>query len=318
MVKAFTLSLSELQFVGNDLVRPASLVAEKDGTLWIADGDQGGVTRLNPDGTQALIGKLGGQTNGLAMDRQGDLLAAHSGALYLIDRQGRHERLLDKLDDEPLGPVIGVCLDRRERAWITVATRARSWFASVAQHRPDGYVILLDAGGPRIVADGLLLAGDVCLDGAEAYLYVAETMARRIVRFPIRPEGGLGERETYGPEDLGPGAYVQGLAFDIDGNLWVSTTARNGVAVLTPDGGFHTVFEEVNEAALKRAVARVEQGKLAVADFLACAGRTLQLPTGLAFGDEDRQTVYLGSLAMPHLVSFRAPLPGLPLLHWER
>jgi hypothetical protein len=39
-------------------------------------------------------------------------------------------------------------------------------------------------------------------------------------------------------------------------------------------------------------------------------------PTRIAFGGPDRCTVYLGTLAMPHLLSFRAPLSGLPLRHW--
>jgi hypothetical protein len=39
----------------------------------------------------------------------------------------------------------------------------------------------------------------------------------------------------------------------------------------------------------------------------------IALPTSLAFGGSDRRTVYLGSLALPHLLSFRSPVAGLAL-----
>jgi hypothetical protein len=52
-------------------------------------------------------------------------------------------------------------------------------------------------------------------------------------------------------------------------------------------------------------------------DFMATAGKTLQFPTSAAFAGPDLRTVYLSSLAMPHLLKFESPVPGLPLRHWR-
>ena len=61
----------------------------------------------------------------------------------------------------------------------------------------------------------------------------------------VHEDGSLGNREVFGSENLGYGAYVDGFAFDIEGNLWVTTVWRNGLIIITPDGEYHFVFEEL-------------------------------------------------------------------------
>lgn len=317
-VRDFRLALSDLTFVGQELQRPESIIAESDGTLWISD-HRGGVIRRDPDGAQTLISKFEGESNGLAMDGEGNLYIANisGGTLHKIWRDGRHEVLLSEIDGQPLGSVNFVFVDSQDRLWVTVSTRERPWFPAAAQPRPDGYIILIDAGGPRIVADGLLFTNEARLDANEEYLYVAETMARRISRFRVRPDGSLAEREGYGPADLGHGAYVDGFTIDAEGNLWVTTVLRNGLVVITPDGDAHVVFEDVNQPAIDHVVAQIAAGGMTPADMFACVGPRLQFPTSVTFAGPDLRTVYIGSLAMPHLVSFQSPVPGLPMRHWR-
>jgi hypothetical protein len=47
--------------------------------------------------------------------------------------------------------------------------------------------------------------------------------------------------------------------------------------------------------------------------LIACAGKKLNLPTSLSFGGTDGRTVYVGSLGLPHLVTFNSPIAGLAL-----
>jgi len=79
---------------------------------------------------------------------------------------------------------------------------------------------------------------------------VAETMKARILRFPVRADGSLGEREVFGPVGLGLGGFVDGFTFDAEGNLWVTTVVRNGLGVLTRDGDWHVVVEDPREDVL--------------------------------------------------------------------
>ena len=61
-IKEFRLDLSELTYIGHDLVCPESVLAKPDGTLWVSDG-RGGVTRIGPDGQQTFLGGLSGEPN---------------------------------------------------------------------------------------------------------------------------------------------------------------------------------------------------------------------------------------------------------------
>jgi gluconolactonase len=316
-IKEFRLELSDLTFTGHDLVRPESILAQPDGTLWISDG-RGGVSRINPNGEQQFLGGLGGEPNGLAMADDGSLLVANmAGSLQKIHPDGRTEEVLTGIDGEKFSCVNFAFIDSRQRLWLSISTRDPVWWNAVASPRPDGYVVLVDERGARIVADGIYFTNEVRLDAKEEYLYIAETMQSRILRYRVQPDGSLSDREVFGPDGLGPGAYVDGFTFDAEGNIWVTTVARNGVGIITPDGDYHVVFEEANEAHLMSLGEKIAQGTGQPADLAAAAGKTLQLVTSVTFGGPDLRTVYIGSLGMNTLPTFRSPVPGLPMHHWH-
>ena len=317
-IKDFKLDLSQLAFAGRDLVRPECVLAEPDGTLWVSD-NRGVATRIDPDGTQALLGPEVGEPNGMAFDANGDLIVATmtGGKVYRMRRDGHVDVLLDSIDGEPLGAVNFCFQDAKGRLWISVLTRRMPWFDGVAAQATDGYIILLDGRGPRIVASGISACNEVRLDATGEFLYAAETRSSRMLRFRVRPDGSLGEREVYGPDGLGLGAYVDGFTLDAEGNVWVVTVCRNGLMVITPDGSAHTVFEDVNEEMLAALEKKMASHTIEPMDLALCAGKTLQLPTSLTFAGPDLRTCYMGSLAMPKLVTFRSPIPGLPMSHWR-
>ncbi len=311
-VQNFTVELADLKRVGQALRRPESVIAERDGTLWISH-EEGGVTCLKPDGSETHLPGLAGESNGLAMDGEGNLYIANIGGgnLYKLYRDGRTELILDQLDGQPLGSVNFIWLDRQGRQWVSVSTRQRPWFGVTATDERDGYVILIDANGPRKVADGINFTNEIRLDAAEKYLYVAETFGKRMLRYSVAADGSLGQSEVFGPADLGMGAFVDGFNFDSEGNVWVTTVLRNGVVVISADGQHsHTVFEDPNLPALENMVDKLAQHVLTPAEMFACVGPQVQFPTSLTFSGPDRKTVLIGSLAMPHLLSFQSPVAG--------
>jgi len=170
-------------------------------------------------------------------------------------------------------------------------------------------------GAPLLTEDGIYFTNEVRMDAEEKFLYAAETMGNRVLRYPVTADG-LGEAEVFGPGQFDPGGYPDGITFDAEGNLWITHIIRNGLGVITPDGDYHVVFEDVTQPALANAVSLVEQNALTPEAMYACMGATIQFPASITFAGPDLKTAYLGSLAMPHLVKFQSPVAGLPMRHW--
>jgi gluconolactonase len=317
-IKEFRLDLNELTYTGHDLVRPESIIAQPNGTLWTSDG-RGGVTRIDPDGKQEFFGGLGGEPNGLAMADDGAIIVANiaTGSIQKLHPDGRAEEFLTEVDGVKLTTANYVFIDRKNRLWLAFTTRESHWWPAAAKPRPDGYIVLLDDKGARIVGDGIYFTNEIRLDAKEEFLYVAETMKSRILRFRVQPDGSLSDKEVYGPDGLGTAAFVDGFTFDVDGNIWVTTVLRNGVGIITPDGDYHVVFEEANEALLATFEEKIASGTAQPTDMAATVGQTLQLITSVTFGGPDLHTAYVGSLGMSRLPTFRSPVAGLPMRHWK-
>jgi sugar lactone lactonase YvrE len=227
------------------------------------------------------------------------------------------EDLLTEVDGVSITTPNFVFLDSRQRLWISVMTREHHWWPAAAAPRPDGYIVLLDEKGPRIVADGLFLTNEIRLDATEEYLYVVETIMNHMLRFRVQPDGSLTDKEIFGPDNLGTGAAIDGFTFDVEGNLWVTLVLRNGLGIITTDGDYHVVFEDPREDVLKSFEEKIASGTAEPNDMAMAAGPNLQFITSLAFGGPDLRTAYLGSLAMSTLPTFQSPVAGLPLRHWK-
>lgn len=278
--------------IGTGLSRPECVLAERDGTLWVSD-NRATACRISPDGTQQLFGNAGGTPNGLALCPDGTLYAAdiENGLVLAIDRDGTERAVLDEIHGQPLGAVNFPYIDDVGNLWVTVSTRTQPRSAAKEYPVADGYILRIDQSGPAIVAEGLFFTNEVRIDPSGHYLYVAETTAGRISRHPIQSDGTLGNSETMGKAPLFPGAAVDGLAFDSDGNLWVTELTRNAIFVLDSLGREHLAFEDPT-------------------------GEILKEPSSLAFGGPDLRTLFVGTLGLDHIVSFQAPVAGHPMSHW--
>ena len=195
---------------------------------------------------------------------------------------------------------------------MSMMTRQERWYQAL-NTEPDGYILLIEHGRARIVADELHLTNEIKVHPNGQYLYGVETLGKRIFRFAIGANGDLGEKEIFGPADLGHGALPDGFIFDQEGNVWVTIVSRNGIVVVSEGGETHTVYEEPNLEAVDAMVTAMQQKTVSAEHLIACAGKKLNLPTSLSFGGTDRRTVYVGSLGLAHLLTFNSPVPGLAI-----
>jgi sugar lactone lactonase YvrE len=321
--------------VGNDLQRPECILAEPDGTLWAADA-RGGVVRIEADGRQHLVTQqqsasfqnagteatrylTGTLPNGLAFARNGDFLIANFGVdcLEIMTRDGRSRVLADHIDGEPIGKVNFVLRDSKDRIWVTVSTKVTNWMHALRTDLADGYIARFEDGAFRIVADGFHFTNEIRFDEREEFLYVVETTGGCITRLRIDERGSVQEREVFGPRRLGTGAWPDGIAFDSGGNLWGTLVYSDKLFVITPKGDLRVLLDEGDPArvgALEHAFLNNQVNE----EVLFATGRGVApWMASVTFGGPDLQTVYIGSLKGQRIPYFRAPLPGLPMVHWH-
>ena len=331
----FSVDKEKLGYIGTDLQRPECILAEKDGSLWAADA-RGGVVHIRPDGTQQVITQKhvagidhskqevarffeGTLPNGLAFSNQGDFLISNFGTdcLEIMKRTGETKVLVDQIDGKEIGKVNFVLRDSKDRVWITITTRKKNWIDALTPDLDDGYIARYDERGIHVVAEGLRFTNEVRMDAKEEYLYVVETTGGRILRFKVDKDGELSNREIYGPTHMGAGAYPDGIAFDSYGNLWGTMVYSDKLFVITPEGEMVILIDEGDEKCVAELDKAFYESRV-TNEILFKTGRGIApWMASVTFGGPDLQTVYIGSLRGDKIPFFRAPAPGLPMIHWN-
>jgi sugar lactone lactonase YvrE len=331
----FVLDKAAIQYIGSDLQRPECILAERDGTLWSADA-RGGVVRISSDGKQQIItqqrsGHFQGVTseatrylegtlpNGLAFARNGDILISNFGTdcLELMSRDGATKVLADSIDGEPIGKVNFVLRDSQDRIWITVSTRIKNWMHALRTDLPDGYIARYVDGKFRIVADGFRFTNEIRMDAREEFMYVVETTGGCVSRLRVGKDGSLSNREVFGPSSLGKGAWPDGIAFDSLGNLWGTMVYSDKLFVLSPAGDFRLLLDEGDPNKVEALEKAFFENTVNEQVLFTTGQGIAPWMASVTFGGPDLQTIYIGSLKGKKIPYFRAPAPGLPMVHWN-
>ena len=323
-IATIEIPLAALTFAGADLQRPECAICASSGDVYVADW-RGGVTRIAPDGAQrTVVGEHpdGGplQPNGIALAGDGSFLLAHLGAtaggVFRLGRGGAVTPVLLEVDGVALPPTNYVIEDDRGRLWITVSTRLAPRALGYRPTASDGFVVLVDGNGARIVADGLGYTNECAIHPSGEWLWVNETFGRRLSRFRILRDGGLGPRETV--TIFGAGLYPDGLAFDVEGCAWVVSIVSNSVVRVAPDGEQTLVLQDADAEHVAWVEAAFQSGTMGRPHLDRAAGRVLRNISSIAFGGPGLRRAYLGCLLDQRLPTFAAPVAGHPPSHWLR
>lgn len=99
----------------------------------------------------------------------------------------------------------------------------RLWFGTMNDKvaLPSGALYRLGPAGPEAAIIDVIASNGPAFSTDRRWLFHCDTLGRRILRYPLRPEGLLGPGSVYrcfSPEEGLP----DGMACDTDGGLWVS------------------------------------------------------------------------------------------------
>lgn len=323
-----TVDLSQCEPLGEGLERPEDVAIGADGRVWASDRASCVAELLGPRQLRR-VGRPGGEPNGITFTADGRLLVANfgNGHLDVIDPvSGEHRTLAEEAGGERLVCTNYLVVDRAGSIWGSCSSRRSDYIHAIMDGEPDGFLFRIDPdGGSEIVAPAVAFPNGLALDPAEEWLYCCRSGHGDVVRFPIRPDRGLGPQEPFGPgfgerrvEEWGEGAVdavfgvgdarkpvelahadfavlarwglTDGCGFDAEGNLWVTVATKNQVVVIAPSGEAHVALEDPE-------------------------GRLVSLPTNVSWGGPDLRDLYLGSIGTPFVVRAPSPVAGMPLVH---
>ena len=321
-MRGFRLAFDDFSRVGADLRRPECVLTTAHGELYVSD-ERGGVTRIAPDGSTRLYAGTtpDGQSlaaNGFAMLADGSFLIAPlaGGGVFRLHRNGQAGIFLQEVDGRTLACPNFVLLDHRERIWICCMTQQdRRTITSYSRDRRDGYLVLVDKRGARIVAEHVGYPNEVRIDPTGRYLYTNETLAARLLRYPIHADGSLGAAETVIAFD--ESNMFDGFTLDSAGGAWITALVSNRLWHVGVDGEARLLIEDAHPDQLARLTALQKTSGVPKSLIYEERGATLRNISSVAFGGPDLKQVFLGSLMGEQILSFRAPVAGMQPAHWN-
>jgi sugar lactone lactonase YvrE len=261
------------------LDHPEGVAVHPDGSVWCG-GERGQIFRLDPDGRSIEeVGSTGGFALGMAFDRTAEHLymcdLKQAAVFRLETASGRVEHFTDGAPAGPFKIPNYPAFDADDRLYVSDSHEFGKPGPGVFRIEPDGK-------GELWYDRDVTFANGLAISPDGSALYVAETFASKIFRIPIRDDGTAGEREEVADT---PGSLPDGLAFDVEGNLYVGCYEPSQVLRIDPGGTVDVLWHDVT-------------------------AHTLAHPTNLAFRGT---TMFTSNLGRWHLTRIEVGVEGLGL-----
>ena len=189
-------------------------------------GQEGTIGKMDPKGKAALFLELpkGSVGNGIGFDIHGNMFIADymKHRVYRVDR-GSHEASV-WAEEQRMNQPNDLCVHPDGSLYLSDP----NWGAETGnlwRVGPDGRVQLLEEA--MGTTNGITLSPDA------KYLYVNESVQRRIWRYRIAADGSLENKQLFASfSDYG----LDGMRCDVEGNLYLARYDKGTLAVLDPEG----------------------------------------------------------------------------------
>ncbi len=248
------------------LLHPEGVAVDGAGNVWCG-GETGEIYRIDSEGESIeTVASTGGFTLGIAFDR--------SGHLYTCDLERFAEGGPSGDIRIPNFPVVDF-----KRGCLYVSDSYE-----MGGEGPGIWRFDLETGeGGLWYDEPMNFANGLALDASGNVLYAVETFARRVIQIPIQEDGSPGSPQPF-VEDLE--RLPDGLAFDVQGNLYIACYEPSRILRADPSGKVDLLIDDPE-------------------------AHTLCHPTNVAFRGEELFTANLGRW---HVTRIDVGVEGQPLI----
>jgi gluconolactonase len=297
-----TIAIEKVAVFGSGVLEAEGVVVDKGGNVW-GGGRNGKVYRVGPEGRVDEMAQLpeGSIPNGVTLDRANNFVYCDLGkqAVMRLSPDGKVSMIADHVGSVKLTLPNFASYDAEGNLYVSNSTTSdiHQALAELGNPSANGSLVRIRPdGGGDVVATGIYFANGTAIDPQEDAVYVLESSRNDCLRIQIKKDGTFGKPEVYAKNFP---ALPDGMAFDVDRNLYITLPAVVADGNLTPANKIIKVDPNGNWSEL-------------IDDP---AGTKMGFATNCAFGGPDLQDLFIANLMGQHFCRVRTPFRGHPLYH---
>ena len=252
--------------------QPEGVAVDKRGDVYVSLAPLGQVWRIDRDGTETMLAQVvpagaGNGVLGMAVDAPGNVYVAAAtfdpatSGVYKIARDGSFARLPGT---EAIVFPNGVTLDKEGNAYVTDTILGAVWRVPARGGFAELWFQSALLEGSGIFGFGFRLGANGIAYRQNAVV-VGNTEGGRLVRVEIEPDGSAGAI-TVVAEGL-PLLAVDGIAFDVHGNIWAAVIAQSTIVRVSPSGEVTTIATDADGLDWASSIAFGKNGDLWAVNF---------------------------------------------------
>ena len=251
--------------------QPEGVAVDKRGDVYVSLAPLGQIWRIDRDGTETMLAQVvpagaGNGVLGMAVDAPGNVYVAaatldSASGVYKIARDGSFARLPGT---EAIVFPNGVTLDKEGNVYVTDTILGAVWRVPAGGGPAELWFQSALLEGSGIFGFGFRLGANGIAYRQNAVV-VGNTEGGRLVRVEIEPDGSAGAISVLA-EGL-PLLAVDGIAFDVHGNVWAAVIAQSTIVRVSPTGEVTTIATDADGLDWASSIAFGKNGDLWAVNF---------------------------------------------------